>query len=102
MLDAALRKAYLAARMKRLLALFALVLGMTYVVAPAHARVTVSAECSEPAGHYNTPSTQPAHRGEAVSAKARQQRNRQLGKPCAATVRTIVLPAVMLVDRPLE
>ncbi len=102
MLDAGPHRPYLVARMKRLLALLALVLGMTYVIAPAHARVTVSAECSEPVGHYNAPSAQSANRGETVSARTRQQRNRQLGKPCTATVRTIVLPTVMLVDRPLE
>ena len=88
--------------MKRLLALIALILGMTYVVAPAYARVAVSAECSETAGHDSTPSAQSAHRGETVTAKGRQQRNRELGKPFTGTFRTILFPTVMLVDRPLE
>lgn len=102
MLDAALQKAYLAARMKRLLALLALVLGMTSLVAPAHARMVVSAECSEAAGLQNAPAARPDHRGDAVSAECRKKRNRPLGKPFTGTFRTVVLPTVMLVDRPLE
>ena len=102
MLDAAVQKAYLAARMKRLLALLVLVLGMTSLVAPAHARIGVIAECSESAGHQNASAARSDHRGEAVATECRKKRARSSGKPFTGTFRTIVLPTVMLVDRPLE
>ena len=88
--------------MKRLLALFALVLGMTYLVAPAHARMTVNAECSESAGQQNLPAARSNRQAEAVLAKRRHQRARELGAPQPTTYRTVIFPTVMLVDRPLE
>ena len=102
MLDEARNSAYLAVRMKRLLALFALVLGMTYLVAPAHARVTVSAECSESSGQHNAPSARSIQSERSIATKLRQRRARELGTPRARTVHTVLMPTVMLVDRPLE
>lgn len=88
--------------MKRLLALFALVLGMTYLVAPAHARMTVSAECSESAGQHNAPAARSDQQDKSVATKLRQRRARELGAPQTRTVRMVLMPTVMLVDRPLE
>ena len=102
MLDAGSNNAYLTARMKRLLALFALVLGMTSLVAPAHARVTVSAECSESSGHQNTAAARSDQSGKSIATKLRQRRARELGAPPSRSVRTVLMPTVMLVDRPLE
>ncbi len=88
--------------MKRLLALFALVLGMTSLVAPAHARMVVSAECSESAGQQAAPSMRAERHCECSVSARQKQRNRELGKPFARSYRTIIVPTVMLVDRPLE
>lgn len=101
-LDGGAAKFYLVANMKRLLALFALVLGMAYLAVPAHARMTVSAECSEASGDQHAPAARADRHGEAAAARRQKQRDRQLGKPELSTFRTVILPTVMLVDRPLE
>lgn len=91
--------------MKRLLALVALMLGLTALAAPAQARLHY-----EHGGAEITRVERPCNGGEAIRSEAseakprasRAKRNRELGAPAMRNPRTVLLPVIMLADRPLE
>ncbi len=88
--------------MKRLLALFAILFGMAALVAPAHARMAAKAESSAVAGNTATSEAKTDRYGQEARPDARRKkRERELGKPDTESYRTVIVPTVMLVDRPL-
>lgn len=104
-LDFRVGDAYLDASMKRLLALAALLLGLSALVTPASARVYYDARNSEVTrlDKSNTGVESIRRDAEAVKPRtSRAKRNRELGAPAASSPRTVLLPVIMLADRPLE
>ncbi|WP_216635527.1 hypothetical protein [Croceicoccus bisphenolivorans] len=97
--------AYLVASMKRLLALAALILGLSALVAPAHARLHYDPRDAEVSRVDRTCTGVEAIRRDAEAAQprtSRAKRNRELGAPASKAPRTVLLPVIMLADRPLE
>lgn len=91
--------------MKRLLALAALLLGLSAFVAPAHARLYYEAADAQVTRVDKGANAMAAMRREAEEAQprtSRAKRNRELGAPAGRSPRTVMLPVVMLADRPLE
>lgn len=97
--------AYLVASMKRLLALAALLLGLSALVAPAHARLYPVADSSALTCAEKGNCGVQVARAEADAAQPRSSRKktvRPMGASGSSAPRTVILPVVMLADRPLE
>jgi len=91
--------------MKRLLALAALLLGLTTLAAPAYARMHYQPRDAEISRLERAGNGVEAIRREAEAAEpraSRAKRNRELGAPATQSPRTVLLPVIMLADRPLE
>lgn len=91
--------------MKRLLAFAALLLGLAALASPAHARVYYStAQAESPRADRSCPGVHDSrHEAEAKSPRTnRERKNRELGTPSGGSTRTVLLPVIMLADRPLE
>jgi len=91
--------------MKRLLALAALLLGLSALVTPAHARLQYEGRNAEISRLDKNCTGAEAIRRDAEAAQprtARAKRNRELGAPATRSPRTVMLPVIMLADRPLE
>ncbi|RVQ68979.1 hypothetical protein EKN06_01820 [Croceicoccus ponticola] len=91
--------------MKRLLAFAALLLGLSALLAPAHARIHYAPHNAEISRVDKVPSGVEAIRLEAEASQprvSRAKRNRELGAPATRSPRTVLLPVIMLADRPLE
>lgn len=91
--------------MKRLLAFAALMLGLATLVSPAQARVFYSGERAEVSRVEPCAARTQAVCRENAEDDARSGRSRRSGDgpvPTSRRPRTVLLPTVMLVDRPLE
>lgn len=91
--------------MKRLLALAALLLGLSALVAPAQARLYHAADSTSQSLSDRGPGAAQNLRAASDSTQPRTSRRktvRPLGAPESSTPRTVVLPVIMLADRPLE
>ena len=103
--DFGVQRPYLAARMKRFLAYIALMLGLAALVSPAHARLHFEAGRAE-ISRVDRPATgiEAIRRNaeETDPSTSRARRNRDLGAPATSRPRTVMVPVIMLADRPLE
>ena len=91
--------------MKRFLAYIALMLGLAALVSPAQARLHYEAGGAEISRVDRPSSGIEAIRRDAEETKpstSRAKRNRDLGVPATGQSRTVLIPLVMLADRPLE
>ena len=89
--------------MKRFLAYIALMLGLAALVSPAHARLHFEAGRAE-ISRVDRPATgiEAIRRDAEETDPSRARRNRDLGAPATSRPRTVLVPVIMLADRPLE
>lgn len=103
-MDFAAKNAYLAASMKRLLAFAALLLGLSALAAPAQARVYYASADAQIArverGGGMASMARVTDSAEPRASRART--SRAPGSPATSRPRTVLLPVIMLADRPLE
>lgn len=96
-------RAYLVASMKRLLALAALLLGLSALIAPAHARVSYASADAQIERVERGGSAAMARVADVAEPRgSRARTNRELGASASGRTRTVLLPVIMLADRPLE
>lgn len=89
--------------MKRLLALAALLLGLSALIAPAHARVSYAAADAQIERVERGGVAAMARVADVAEPRgSRARASRDIGSPASGRTRTVLLPVIMLADRPLE